>query len=128
MHRVATDLFQGQLSVSEVQDFVWNDTPYDNLVLEGKHKDILTAFAERGANKTEFDDFVEHKGRRKSTCTKNTNANRIKGEGIIILLCGPPGVGKTLTAEAGPFNSMLYTATDADPNQLRRKPEFHSTY
>ncbi len=28
-------------------------------------------------------------------------ANVVTGEGIIILLCGPPGVGKTLTAEAG---------------------------
>jgi len=31
----------------------------------------------------------------------HTGTNVSAGEGIIILLCGPPGVGKTLTAEAG---------------------------
>jgi SpoVK/Ycf46/Vps4 family AAA+-type ATPase len=35
----------------------------------------------------------------------------IIGEGIIILLCGPPGVGKTLTAEAGLSNLVSYAAT-----------------
>jgi len=41
------------------------------------------AFADNESRSTGFDDFIQH-----------------KGEGIIILLCGPPGVGKTLTAEA----------------------------
>jgi SpoVK/Ycf46/Vps4 family AAA+-type ATPase len=35
-----------------------------------------------------------------------TNSSII-GEGIIILLCGPPGVGKTLTAEAGRLGNGL---------------------
>ncbi|PVH92914.1 P-loop containing nucleoside triphosphate hydrolase protein [Periconia macrospinosa] len=72
-----------RLNVSEVRDLTWNDIPYQNLVLDDKDKVALTAFADHRAHKTGFDDFVEH-----------------KGEGIVILLCGPPGVGKTLTAEA----------------------------
>ncbi|KAJ8124863.1 hypothetical protein O1611_g8777 [Lasiodiplodia mahajangana] len=31
-----------------------------------------------------------------------------KGQGVIILLCGPPGVGKTLTAEAGKSENMQF--------------------
>jgi len=37
--------------------------------------------------------------------------NLIIGEGIVILLCGPPGVGKTLTAEGGEAPS--FSAPDA---------------
>ena len=29
----------------------------------------------------------------------------VTGQGFIMLLSGEPGVGKTLTAESGPFNS-----------------------
>lgn len=35
---------------------------------------------------------------------------RFVGEGIIILLCGPPGVGKTLTAEAGKSKQLSSTS------------------
>jgi hypothetical protein len=48
--------------VSEVRDLVWSDIPYQNLVLEDKEKDMLTAFADHQARKTGFDDFFQHKG------------------------------------------------------------------
>ena len=70
--------------VQEVQDIVWNEEAFDSLVLPNDEKDLLLAFAEGQANpNNKFDDFI--KG---------------KGKGIVMLLSGAPGVGKTLTAEA----------------------------
>ena len=68
-------------------------------------------------NKTGFDDFVERKGEIavfSSSCNLSlglslltTNIARSLGRGIIFLLCGQPGVGKTLTAEAGKHNQFM---------------------
>ncbi|KAF3273567.1 hypothetical protein TWF970_008935 [Orbilia oligospora] len=73
-----------ELNIDELQDPDWNQTAYEKLVLPEGEKDLVMAFADRLKTRVKrFDDFVQN-----------------KGEGIIILLCGPPGVGKTLTAEA----------------------------
>lgn len=89
-----------QLSVDAVQDISWNDS-FSNLVLPHQEKDLLLAFAESKIRETAgesavtvFDDFVDGKGR-----------------GVIILLSGSPGVGKTLTAEsiAEKMKVPLYT-------------------
>ncbi|KAI0161882.1 P-loop containing nucleoside triphosphate hydrolase protein [Hypoxylon sp. FL1284] len=62
----------------------WNDTEFESLVLQRDYKRLIASFVESHvANKEAFDDIIEG-----------------KGQGIIILLEGPPGVGKTLTAEA----------------------------
>lgn len=58
------------------------------LVLDQDVKDLITALIDHKTtpatdDKEAFDDFIPGKGR-----------------GIVMLLCGPPGVGKTLTAEA----------------------------
>ncbi|KAH7062594.1 P-loop containing nucleoside triphosphate hydrolase protein [Macrophomina phaseolina] len=61
-------------------------------------KDLLLAFTQRNQlNLPDFDDLSE-------------------GKGIIILLCGPPGVGKTLTAESVAERSRvpLYTLRASD--------------
>ena len=71
------------VNVDDIHDPEWNDHPYDNLVLKEEQKKLLMAFADNQVRNTGFDDFVKH-----------------KGEGTIILLAGPPGVGKTLTSEA----------------------------
>ncbi|KAI0098082.1 P-loop containing nucleoside triphosphate hydrolase protein [Nemania sp. FL0031] len=73
-----------EFNVDDIQDVEWDETPYNNLVLPEGERDLVMAFADHPRRSTRgFDDFVAH-----------------KGEGIIILLCGPAGVGKTLTAEA----------------------------
>lgn len=58
---------------------------FDSLVLAQDEKDLLLALVDRDqfSDGKTFDDFI---------CGK--------GQGMIMLLCGPPGVGKTLTAES----------------------------
>ena len=62
----------------------WNDAAFDNLVLGPKQKKLILSLVRQHAKKeTGFDDLI--KG---------------KGQGLIGLLAGTPGCGKTLTAEA----------------------------
>ncbi|KAI1075434.1 P-loop containing nucleoside triphosphate hydrolase protein [Whalleya microplaca] len=70
--------------VAHIEDMQWHDGAFDSLVLTGEYKRLITAFVESHMkNKDMFDDVIEG-----------------KGQGLIMLLEGPPGVGKTLTAEA----------------------------
>ncbi|CAI7664928.1 unnamed protein product [Penicillium manginii] len=67
---------------SEIQ---WNSAAFESLVLPKEQenlKDLILAFAKSHAMSS-FDDVVQGKGR-----------------GIIMQLSGPPGVGKTMTAES----------------------------
>lgn len=70
--------------VDGVADICWNNDAFDNLVLDQRYKDLIRGFVHsRGKRLGDFDDFIDGKGR-----------------GIVMLLVGPSGVGKTLTAEA----------------------------
>lgn len=76
--------------VSGITDIVFNPLAFDALVLPDSEKKLAWAFVESkknlggaGKDEDEFDDFVADKGR-----------------GLTMLLCGPPGVGKTFPAEA----------------------------
>ena len=54
----------GEFSVDDLQDSVWDDAPYDNLVLPKGERDLVFAFANRPQlGKQGFDDFVGHKGK-----------------------------------------------------------------
>ncbi|KAA1473223.1 P-loop containing nucleoside triphosphate hydrolase protein [Dentipellis sp. KUC8613] len=78
-------------SVDNVCDIEWSSSMFDQLDMEAGNKGILRALVEEHAsrrsevdeNADTFDDFVHG-----------------KGMGLIFNLHGPPGVGKTLTAEA----------------------------
>lgn len=72
--------------ISHVQPISWNDRSFSNLVLPAPHKKLVLALSKTQASTSSvagFDDIVAG-----------------KGKGMIMLLSGPPGVGKTLTAEA----------------------------
>lgn len=70
--------------VNHIEDITWSDDAFNSLVLPEDQKEVILSLAESQLkSKTEFDDVIEG-----------------KGKGMIILLSGPPGVGKTLTAES----------------------------
>jgi hypothetical protein len=70
--------------VGSVQDVSFNEGAFNSLVLPADTKDLILGFTcTQQATRIAHDDVIEGKGR-----------------GIILLLCGPPGVGKTLTAES----------------------------
>lgn len=73
-------------SIQNVSEIEWNSHAFDSLVLPQEQqdlKDLLLAISKAQSKQLDsFDDVVRGKGR-----------------GIILQLSGPPGVGKTLTAE-----------------------------
>lgn len=72
------------LDLHSVKDIAWNDRAFSSLILPNDTKELVLAFAQSQIKQAQaFDDVIEG-----------------KGKGIIMLLSGPPGVGKTLTAEA----------------------------
>ncbi len=70
--------------VNCVKEIEWSKGAFESLVLPANQKELILGFTEtQRKSKQTFDDVIEG-----------------KGKGIILLLCGPPGVGKTLTAES----------------------------
>lgn len=66
-----------------MSDVVWNKQAFRRLVLEEKTKDVLRALIDvRMSDSKKLDDLVIG-----------------KGNGLIMLLHGSPGTGKSLTAE-----------------------------
>lgn len=63
---------------------------------------MLLAFTRRDKFEIEeFDDVIPDKGNQSVIHNAGVDTNKSLGKGVIILLSGPPGVGKTLTAESG---------------------------
>ncbi|KAL6356001.1 hypothetical protein LRP88_09586 [Fusarium phalaenopsidis] len=74
----------GYLDIDLIQDIVWSNTAFDQLVLPHDYKRIIRAFVHAQISGLDnFDDVIKGKGR-----------------GIIMLLSGEPGTGKTLTSES----------------------------
>ncbi|RDA88566.1 hypothetical protein CP532_5881 [Ophiocordyceps camponoti-leonardi (nom. inval.)] len=70
--------------VDDVSDVQFDEHAFSSLVLPGDKKELILAFAQSQARyKDAFDDVITG-----------------KGKGIIVLLSGGPGIGKTLTAES----------------------------
>jgi DNA polymerase III delta prime subunit len=69
--------------VEKLRPVIWDEQVISRLVIPQDRKELVQALVtEHIQGQSEFDDTI--KG---------------KGKGIIFLLHGPPGVGKTLTAE-----------------------------
>lgn len=71
------------LEVDLISDVKWNTKSFDNLVIDAKAKELIQA-------------LVSHQ----IESEKGTDLIRRKGNGLIILLHGGPGTGKTFTAES----------------------------
>ncbi|GAP84049.1 putative TOB3 [Rosellinia necatrix] len=89
-----------QFFIDSVNEIVFNDSAFDSLVLPEGHKSLIFAIAQAQVKKKDdFDDVIAGKGR-----------------GVIMLLSGGPGIGKTLTAEsvAEQMRVPLYTMSAGD--------------
>ncbi|KAK4450160.1 P-loop containing nucleoside triphosphate hydrolase protein [Podospora aff. communis PSN243] len=74
----------GIFDVDRIKDIEFNTEPFDSLVLPPGYKDLVLSFVENQLKDGDtFDDVING-----------------KGGGLVILLAGEPGVGKTLTAES----------------------------
>lgn len=102
-----------EFTVSGIKDIQWNESAFDSLVLPESQKSIVKALVQSHTSKVQehklIDDFIEGKGR-----------------GLVTVLHGPPGVGKTLTAEgiAELLKRPLYRVSigelGTDPYQLEQ--------
>lgn len=103
--------------IGPIGDIEWNDQAFERLVLPNDHKDLILALIEsQVANKDQFDDVIQGKGALSyepwsvNLCHDSVLRKSI-GKGMIMLLSGPPGVGKTLTAESGNHPPIKASAT-----------------
>ncbi len=73
----------GKFMVESLSDIVWNDEAFKMLVMKEERRTLIHGLVKaHSQDETAFDDIVQNKGR-----------------GLVCLLAGSPGVGKTLTAE-----------------------------
>lgn len=88
--------------VSAVSDITFNELAFSDLRLPDEQKDLIVGFSSS------------------YQCYRNNMDGQLviggKGRGILVLLCGPPGVGKTLTVEsvAEKMKVPLFTLTPGD--------------
>ncbi|KXH40497.1 ATPase [Colletotrichum nymphaeae SA-01] len=90
----------GWYNVVDLEPVQFAVDAWKRLVLKAEYKEVIWAMVKSYlAHSTNFHDLVDG-----------------KGEGLVILLHGPPGVGKTLTAEcvAESFKKPLYMVTAGD--------------
>ena len=72
----------GKYDVSKLKPVQFRENAWSRLVLNDEYKDVIRAMVKSYlTGKTKFQDLVAG-----------------KGSGLVILMHGPPGVGKTLTA------------------------------
>lgn len=97
--------------VNGVSDITFNEGAFSALKLPNNQKDLILGFTSaKHLHGNQFDDVIEG-----------------KGKGIIILLSGPPGVGKTLTAESVaeqmkvPLYVMAAGDLGLDPSRVENK-------
>ncbi|KAF2726995.1 P-loop containing nucleoside triphosphate hydrolase protein [Polyplosphaeria fusca] len=102
-----------QFFIDSTHDIVWQGDAFKSLVAPPDQKDLVLAVAQsqiQAHQQDTFDDFIQG-----------------KGQGVIMLLAGPPGVGKTLTAEgiAEAMKSPLFTIGAADLGAKTNTVEKH---
>lgn len=98
----------GAVNLAQVGPIQWASDAYDKLVLDQETKDMVRALVEHSSGS--FEDLIEG-----------------KGGGCIFLLHGPPGQGKTLTAETiaellkKPLYSVSVGELGVTPDELEKR-------
>jgi ATP-dependent Lon protease len=99
---------------------------FDDLVIDQRNRDLLVALVDNHASGLQRE---REKTKRSNTLSKPTQMDLVrgKGQGLIILLHGPPGAGKTSTAEtiAAYTGRPLYATTCGDIGITPQEVELH---
>lgn len=99
------------LAIKDIAPITWNTNAFDRLVLPSDEKEILLTIS-----RSQFE-----------TGAEISDVMQGKGKGVNLLLAGPPGVGKTLTAEALseelrlPLYSISAGDLGSDANTIERR-------
>ncbi|CZR61960.1 uncharacterized protein PAC_11857 [Phialocephala subalpina] len=99
---LACSLVLPYFHVDSVSDITWDEREFESLRLPGDYKELIFSFVESqvATKGGTFDDIIAGKGSLATLAMYEELANPTQGRGMIMLLTGPVGVGKTLTAEA----------------------------
>ncbi|KAG6849404.1 hypothetical protein H0H93_008710 [Arthromyces matolae] len=103
--------FGSGFALEDLEPVTWSDIAFDSLVLASDKKRVIRALIQQHfKSERTFDDIISGKGR-----------------GLVGLLCGNPGCGKTLTAEAVAEAARLplYIVGASDLGQTAREVDTH---
>lgn len=105
-----TNVYGADLEVDQIRDVIWNDQAFSSLVADEEMKEIIQALVTSQIAAEKGTDLIDN-----------------KGNGLIMLLHGSPGTGKTFTAEsvAEIAKKPLYPVTCGD---MGTKPEVVEKY
>jgi len=101
-----------EFNIDGIEEIEFNTQPFDSLVLPDGYKELILAFVESQLKEGDsFDDVING-----------------KGGGLVVLLSGVPGVGKTLTAEsvAERIKAPLYKLELREPTDPAKRVDSDS--
>ena len=98
----------GQLLVKDLEPVDWDNNMFNDLILAQPQKELLNSLVL--SHSSTPDEEAQEKTRKGKENTSSQSAlpnsrdlTKTKGKGLVVVLHGPPGTGKTMTAGMSPI-------------------------
>jgi ATP-dependent protease Clp ATPase subunit len=99
-----------EFAVTDIKDIKWSFLSFKSLTISDEQRDVTIALAEAHIDQAQefsFDDVIKGKGQGLIVLLQYYSSFLIELGHTDIETSGPPGLGKTLTAEAAAEHLML---------------------